>query len=229
MKAKTNFLCRLSFLAMMIVSASVLNTLEAQNIKLKVGGGLSGQSNGAKVVGAYKIGVGYEYEFDQRWTITPALVFYGKGWKAPDKTVPVVDDNGQPQLNEEGEQVYSLMSRSTSANYLEVPVLFSYYHRLGESRYLVFSAGPYAAVGVGGKVKTKGDGQRIGSEKLFYEYSTFGENGIRRFDAGLQAFVGYQLPAGIALGVEADFGLLRTQSNGQRNLSGLVSLSYTFD
>ncbi len=228
MSLKINFFYRISLLAALLFLAPLSVALHAQNVKLHVGGGLSTQQGGAKVVGAYKIGVGYEYEFNQSWTITPSLVFYGKGWKDKEKNVPVVDDNGRPQLNEAGEQVYSLMSRSTSANYVELPVLLSYYHRMGESRYLVFSAGPYVAVGVGGKVKTKGDGQRIGSEKLFYEDSTFGNGGLRRFDAGAQVFAGYQFSMGITLGVEADWGLLHTQSNGERNFSALLSLSYAF-
>ena len=96
-----------------------------------------------RVVGAYKIGVAYEYEFDQHWTFSPGLMFYGKGWRTPDESVACVDDDGNPMLNESGQQVYSLMSRSASANYVEVPLLFNYYYRLAESRYVVLSAGPY--------------------------------------------------------------------------------------
>lgn len=204
-------------------------TLPAQYLKLKLGGGLATQYGDARVVGAYKIGVGYEYEFDQHWTVTPSLLFYGKGWKNRDVPVPLTDDDGNAVRDESGEQVYSLMSRSTSANYVEIPVLFSYYHRLGESRYLVFAAGPYAALGVFGKVKTKGDTGRTGGEKYYYDANTFGSGGMRRFDAGVQALVGYQFPSGLTLGLEADFGMVRTSSDGGRNLTGLVSLSYKFD
>ena len=200
----------------------------AQKWQLKVGGGLATQSGHNRVVGAYKIGVAYEYEFDQHWTFAPGLMFYGKGWRTPDESVPCVDDQGHPMTNENGDQVYSLMSRSTSANYVEIPLLFNYYFRLSESRYIVASAGPYAAYGVAGKVKTKGDGSRIGSEKLFYEGNTFSESGARRFDAGLQVHVGYQLPSSLTIGMEADFGFVPFRSGGQRNISALVSLGYSF-
>lgn len=201
----------------------------AQHWQLKFGGGLSSQYGAARSVGAYKIGVGYEYEFDQRWTVAPSLVFYGKGFKDTDRLVAVIDDDGAPLYDEEGNPVYSRMSRSTSANYIELPLLFSYYWRTGPSRYVVLSAGPYAAVGLFGKVKTKGDGEQLGSDKLYYDGDAFGGDGLRRFDAGVQAFAGYQFATGLTLGVEADFGLTRTSADGGRTVTGLVSLTYRFD
>lgn len=202
--------------------------VHAQKWQLKVGGGLASQGVHNRVVGAYKIGVAYEYEFDQRWTFSPGLMFYGKGWRTPDESVACVDDDGNPMLNESGQQVYSLMSRSASANYVEVPLLFNYYYRLAESRYVVLSAGPYVSFGVAGKIKTKGDGSRIGSEKLFYEGNTFSLPGARRIDAGVQAHLGYQMPSGLTIGVEGDFGLVPFNRGGHCNLVGLVSLGYSF-
>lgn len=204
-------------------------TASAQSVKFNVGGGLGTQYGDARVVGAYKIGVGYEYEFDQHWTITPGIAFYGKGWKDADQQVHLTDNEGNAVYDEHGDPVYSIMSRSTSANYLEIPILFSYYYRLSESRYLVVSAGPYVACGLFGKVKTKGDTDRTGSEKYYYENNTFGSGGMRRFDAGAQALVGYQFPSGLTLGLEADFGMVRTCSDGGRNFSALISLSYKLD
>ena len=45
-------------------------------------------------------------------------------------------------------------------------------------------------------------------------------------DAGLQVFSGYQFPAGVCIGVEADFGFIPTRKNGEKNVSALISLSY---
>lgn len=202
---------------------------QAQTWQLEVGGGLSSQYGSARPVGAYKIGVGYEYELDLHWTVTPSLVFYGKGFKSPDTMVPVLDDNGDPVYDEEGNPAQSVMSRSTSAEYIELPVLFRYYWRVGESRYVVFGAGPYLAVGIHGKVKTRGDAEQAGSEKLYYDSKTFKADGVHRFDAGIQGFAGYQFPNGLILGLEADFGLTRFSTSGGRNVSGLVSLAYRFD
>lgn len=217
----------LTFLCAFFMLAA--QSLSAQHLLLKAGGGFAKQFGESKPVGAYKIGLGYEYEFDQHWTLTPSLLLYGKGWKAPDVQVQVVDDaTGEPVFDDEGNPVMSTKSVSSAANYVEVPLILSYYFRTGEDRYIVLGAGPYAAVGVAGKTKTKGDGQRIGSEKLFYKENTF-ENGARRFDAGVQAYGGYQFPSGLVLGIEADFGLVRFRAGGERNLSAIISLAYRFD
>lgn len=200
----------------------------AQTFQLKVGGGLSSQSAGKKAQGAYKFGVGYEYEFNQHWAFNPSLVFYGKGWKYKDVLVNIYDDEGNQVYDEEGNPVMGLMGRSATAHYIELPLLMNYYYRVGESRYLVAGAGPYVACGVGGKLKTNGDGAKQGPDKLFYENPTFEVEGARRWDAGIQAMVGYQLPVGIVVGLEADFGLTRFSAAGGRNISGLISFTYNF-
>lgn len=201
---------------------------QAQEFLVKLGGGMAARYGEARKVGAFKIGVGYEHEFDQHWTFSPSLVFYGKGWKDPDREVPVLDDAGNPVTDENGRPRTSVMGRSTSANYVELPLVFNYYLRTGESQYVVFSAGPYAAVGVSGKAKTKGDGERTGSEKLFYSGDTFGSGGSRRFDAGIQAGIGYQFMNSVTVGLEADFGLLTDGGSSSRNVSGLITVSYNF-
>ena len=221
---KRILLCTLMLLAMCLSLP-----IAAQNIFLKVGGGLATHYGHARAVGAYKIGVGYEYEFNQKLTFAPSLVFYGKGWKDPNSQVFIYDDNGQQRFDEEtGQPLTGIMSRSTSAGYFELPLVFNYYFRMGEGKYIVAGLGPYIACGVAGKQKTKGDGTQQGGSKLYYDRNTFSVPGARRFDAGIQALAGYQFPNGITLGVEADFGLVPFTSGGGRNLSGLVSLSYRF-
>lgn len=203
-------------------------TASAQNVQFKLGGGFSSHFDGSsEVVGAFKIGVGYEWEFNQHWTFTPVLSVYGKGWKDPNQRVFVYDDAGNQRFDElTGQPLTSIRNRTTTANYVEIPLLFSYYLRTGESRYVVFSAGPYVACGVSGKQKTKGDGEKQGSEKLYYEEKTFNEVGVHRFDAGIQTMVGYAFPSGFTLGLEADFGLAKFNTSGDRNVSALISLGY---
>lgn len=216
--------CLLATLALAPLAAS------AQHLTIKAGGGLASHYGPADVVGAYKIGVGYEYEFDQHWTFAPSVVFYGKGWKDPDVTVPDInDDTGQQRIDASGNLLYSVKDRSTAACYVEVPLTFNYYFRLGESRYIVVGAGPYLSYGVAGKTKVKGDGEAIESQKLYYDYNTFGgTDGLRRFDFGLQALAGYQFPSAITVGLEADFGLQRVKADGGRNFSALIAFTYTF-
>ena len=203
--------------------------LSAQHVVLRLGGGLASQGSDTRLVGAFKIGLGYEYEFNQQWTFAPSLLFYGKGWKEADRYVPVLEDDGTPVLDEAGQPAQSLMNRSATANYVELPLVFNYYLRTGESGYVVFSAGPYVACGVGGKTKTRGDGREPGSRKLFYSDPTFSADGARRFDAGITFGGGYQFRGGITVALEGDFSLTPFRAGGRRNRSGLVTLSYNFD
>lgn len=202
-------------------------TLLAQSVQLKVGGGFASHYGQAKVVGAYKIGLGYEIEFNQHFTFTPSLEFYGKGWKDPNQQVYVFDDEGQQRFDPEtGKPLIGIKSRTATQNYIELPLLLSYYLRTGESRYLVFRAGPYVAYGVGGKQKTKGDTEQSGVNRYYYEQKTFNEPGTHRFDYGVQTYVGYQFPTSFTIGLEADWGIGKFNAQGRRNVSALISLGY---
>ena len=202
-------------------------TAQAQNIQLKVGGGLASHYGQAKVVGAYKIGLGYEIEFNQHLTFTPSIEFYGKGWKDPNQEVYVFDDQGQQRFDPEtGKPLIGLKSRSATQNYVELPLLMSYYWRTGERQYIVFRAGPYVAYGVSGKQKTKGDTEQGGVNRYFYEQKTFSEPGTHRFDYGVQTYVGYQFPTSFTIGLETDWGVGKFNTQGRRNVSALISLGY---
>lgn len=201
----------------------------AQTFQLKAGGGLSSCFKDSRAVGAYKLGVGYEYEFDQQWTFSPFLSFYGKGFQLPDETVAIKDEEGEPVVDPEtGAPLTGIKHTSTTANYLELALPFNYYLRTGEARYLVFSAGPFAAVGVAGKQTVKGDTDRQGAERFFTETKTFDLAGTHRFDAGLQASVAYQLSRRWVLGAEGNFSLTRFSVAGERLVSGLITLTYRF-
>ncbi|MBR1889542.1 MAG: PorT family protein [Alloprevotella sp.] len=202
--------------------------ISAQHFHLKLGGGIASHIKGSQSIGAFKIGIGYEYELSQKWTILSSLVAYGKGWKEKDQVVNYYDDNHELVYNDDGSIRTGIKNRTTTANYLEIPVVFNYYLRTGESRYVVFSAGPYIACGISGKQKTKGDTEEYMGRRLYYESKTFKEHGVHRFDTGLTAGLGYQFPAHITLGVEADFGLTKFNTEGDRNLTVLVALSYQF-
>ncbi len=203
-------------------------TASAQNVYFKVGGGLASHFGSAsQVVGAYKIGVGYELELSQHVSFSPGVEFYGKGWKDPNSPVYVFDNATHEQLfNKDGSPRMGLKNRTATQYYIEVPLLFSYFLRTGESRYWVFSAGPYVAYGVGGKQKTKGDTEQSGVEQYYYEEKTFSEPGTHRFDCGVQTFVGYQFPTSFTIGIEADWGIAKFNTAGRRNVSALISLGY---
>ena len=199
---------------------------QAQNLQLKIGGGFSSHYGRAKVIGAFKIGLGYELEFNQHFTFTPGIEIYGKGWKDPNQLVNAFDKDHNPVIGEDGQQLKAIKSCTATQNYIELPLLFNYYLRTGESRYVVFRVGPYVAYGINGKQKTKGDTEQGGAERYYYEKKTFSEPGTHRFDYGVQTYVGYQFPSRFTLGLEADWGIGKFNTQGQRNVSALISLGY---
>ncbi len=203
-------------------------TAKAQNVILKVGGGLASHYQDSRPVGAFKIGLGYEFELDQHWTLEPSLVFYGKGWKKPNEQVVIRDDDGQAMTDEDGNVLVGVKNTSTAANYVELPFVVHYYIPTNAGQYVNLYTGPYAAYGVSGKTKVKGDADRQGSEKLYYDDSTFSMSGVHRFDFGWQVGAGYQFNRNFTLGLEADFSLSHFDTSGRRNVSGLIALTYTF-
>lgn len=110
----------------MILLAACAMPAAAQNLMLKVGGGLASHYKDCRPVGAFKLGLGYEFELDQHWTVEPSLVFYGKGWKEPDEQVAIRDDEGEQLYDEEGNPLVGVRSTSATANYIELPVVVHY-------------------------------------------------------------------------------------------------------
>ena len=200
----------------------------AQHLQLKVGGGLSKLDRSSSVVPAWRLGAGYELEFDQHWTFSPVLIFAIRGWENPDEIVYKKDNDGNLVLDPEtGTPLTGVKNVSTITYHVEVPLLFNYYLRTKERQYVVFSAGPYAAYGVSGKTKVKGDTDRLGAERYYYDFDPFSGSDCKRFEVGAQVGVGYQFSNGVTAGV--DFSYAFTKVDGQRKpVSALLSFSYLF-
>ncbi|MBR4129167.1 MAG: PorT family protein [Bacteroidaceae bacterium] len=213
---------------LLIFILSIGITAQAQHLQLKVGGGLAKLDKHSSVVPAWRLGVGYELEFDQHWTFSPAVIFAIKGWENPDEIVDKKDNDGNPVLDPEtGTPLTGVKNVSTITYHVEVPLLFNYYLRTKERQYVVFSAGPYAAYGVSGKTKVKGDTDRLGAERYYYDFDPFSDGDGKRFEVGAQVGVGYQFSNGVTAGV--DFSYAFTKVDGQRKpVSALLSFSYLF-
>ncbi len=83
-----------------------------------------------------------------------------------------------------------------NASYLKLPILASYRINLsGENIRLHINAGPYVAYGLGGKIDD-------GTSKV----DTFGDDGLKRFDAGLSVGLGVNFNK-FYVGGGYDFGL----------------------
>ena len=213
---------------LLIFILSIGITAQAQHLQLKVGGGLAKLDKHSNAVPAWRLGAGYELEFDQHWTFSPAVIFAIKGWENPDEIVYKKDNDGNPVLDPEtGTPLTGVKNVSTITYHVEVPLLFNYYLRTKERQYVVFSAGPYAAYGISGKTKVKGDTDRLGAERYYYDFDPFSDGDCKRFEVGAQVGVGYQFSNGVTAGV--DFSYAFTKVDGQRKpVSALLSFSYLF-
>lgn len=154
------------------------------------------------------------------WLVQPALLFSQKGLK---QSATATDTFGNETITES-------LTVTNRVNFLELPVNVAYAFGADGQGFQVF-AGPYLAMGVGGKAEYTAkvsstdpnsffNGQESGSQGYAFG-STFAEpdpNGsgdnvdarVRRFDAGLNAGVGYRVgPVQVQLGYA--FGLLNAQ------------------
>lgn len=211
-------------LSSLIVGACVAS---AQRVNFMVGGGLSSHFGGStRSIGAVKAGVSYEHELPGNVSIEPGVFFYAKGFEDRNVSVPMLDADGNPVYDADGKELMGVKNVSTSAFYVEVPVMANYYVELAPLHYLELSAGPFASVGVGGKRKTRGDTDEEGARRYYYERSTFKAPGVRRFDCGIACGVAYEFSRMLAVGVQADFSLTKFRRSGGRNVAGIATLSY---
>lgn len=210
-----------------LLSLAVCATAGAQRVNFSLAGGLASHYGGStRSVGAFRAGASYEYELPGNFSIEPGAYFYAKGYKDRNESVYLRDADGKIILDDAGNSRTGVKNVSTGKYYVEVPVMANYYLAVAPLHYIEFSAGPYAAVGVGGKRKTRGDTEQEGASRYFYEKSTFKEKGAHRFDCGLAAGVAYEFNRMFAVGVVADFGLLNFRGGAGKNVSGVVSFSY---
>lgn len=87
----------------------------------------------------FKLGGGFEYAFNDTWSLQPSLFFTGKGAKKDGVSV--------------------------NAYYLELPVMGAARFNVADNTNLVVSAGPYLAYGVAGKAKDGVESVKTFSDK----------------------------------------------------------------
>ncbi|MGJ1386573.1 porin family protein [Sphingobacterium spiritivorum] len=100
---------------------------------------------------------------------------------------------------------------TTNLMYLEVPVNAVYYIPAGSGNVFI-GAGPYAAYGISGKTK-------VGDIK---EDVKWGDNGYKRFDAGINTMLGYKLSNGFLINGGYSFGLTDMSGSGNGSAKNRV-------
>lgn len=215
-------------LSFLILVLGLAVRVGAQQLVFHAGGGLTSLSRGdTRSIGGFKIGVGVEWELSQTLTFEPGLLYFVKGWKDKDRMVYVYDEAGQIVLDDAGNERTGVMNVTSNANYLVLPLLLNYYIPLQLPHYIMFSAGPYVACGVGGKTKARGDTSQEGAARFYHDHNTFDQTDIHRWDAGITLGVGYEFNRMLNAGIETHLGLFNVNKNhSSRHLSFMLTLGY---
>ncbi|MDR3816840.1 MAG: porin family protein [Bacteroides sp.] len=143
----------------------------------------------------FKLGGGFEYAFDNTWSLQPSLFVSSKGAKQDELTI--------------------------NAYYLELPVMAAARFDVANNTNVVINAGPYLACGIAGKSK-------VDMGNVEYKENTFGDGGLKRFDAGLGVGVALELGQ-IIVGLDGQFGLVDVQKVGNpKNMNFSIVLGYKF-
>lgn len=122
------------------------------------------------------------------------------------------------------------VTRKTTLSYVEVPLNFVYKAALGTG-HIMIGLGPYVAYGVQGKVNTEGGAGQIDTpidfkntveltDPITTEY-------YKPFDAGANIYIGYELPMGVFLQLNAQFGTLEINPDDKRFPDGETSVKNT--
>lgn len=112
-------------------------------------------------------------------------------------------------------------------NYFEMPLLAAFHVGTACKFDMVFTAGPYLALGVNGKVNHEIDDVTT-SWGTFDDVKAQSWNGLKRFDAGLQGGVALDFPKW-TVGLDGEFGLCKIASGAApRNLAFFFTVGYKF-
>ncbi len=154
----------------------------------------------------YHVGAVMDWNVAKNLYVQPGLFFTTRGAKSEFK----FEDEGI-QVSEETK--YNL-------NYLQIPISVSYRFAVSEQFKIDVNAGPYFAMGIGGKYKFEGEEEDI-----------FGDEGdCKRFDTGLRIGAGVHIKK-FSVGLIYDLGLanIAKEEGGKlKNGSFQISLGYNF-
>lgn len=164
-------------------------------VRLDVKAGMSitnlTKSEGDAKVG-YSVGLGVDLPVATSLSVQSGLMFNGKGAKRGDV--------------------------KSSPCYLDIPILAAYKIAVAEDVNVVFNAGPYIGIGLGGKTK-------VYNEK--YDY--FGDDGAKRFDLGLQYGIGAEFADHILLNLSGQYGFISPiEDSSSKNLGFFLTVGYRF-
>lgn len=158
------------------------------------------KADDAKMLPGFKVGLGMDYAFTDVWSLKSGLMFESKGYK-------VDEDKARPI-------------------YMQIPVMAAWKANITDDIKFVVNAGPYFAVGLGGKYK-----EGNSDIKLF---SSDGMN-MKRFDLGIQWGIGVELSERYIVNFTGENGFISpfdfpSGYNGDKpkNMNFTIGIGYIF-
>ncbi len=172
-----------------------------------------GSYNDANMLTTYNVGVVADFPLMEVLSVQPGLVFTGKGSKASGSVLGV--------------------SSTTKFNpmYIEVPVNFVVKVPIGNDARFFFGAGPYAALGVGGKWKntTSVGGSNADSDRNI-KFGNSSSDDVKALDYGVNGLAGVEvsrlmLNVNYGLGLNKIFPGQTNNSANNKNMYRVLSLN----
>jgi len=163
------------------------------NLQNMTGKAYNGDKLNNDMLLGYHIGFNAQIPIAQQFYFQPGLLYSTKGSKTKSE----------------------LSNSTTSINYLEMPLNIVYKAACSNGSFMV-GVGPYVAYGLKGKVKTTGDAVTVETNIEFKNTIELTDPldvpFYKGFDAGANAFAGYEMANGVFCQLNMQLGLLKINS-----------------
>lgn len=154
----------------------------------------------SKALSGFTLGVGMDYGFNENWSLQSGLMISSKGFKFKegdwkDKYRPI---------------------------YLDIPILAAYKFNISDNTKFVINAGPYLAIGLGGKNKETDEEDIKLFDKDGYDW--------KRFDLGIQYGIGLELSDRYLINLTGQNGFISPVDGGDdpKNMTFSIGVGYRF-
>lgn len=206
------------FLLGVLLILSVSICYSQVEISVQGGAGLNGitKNENYNVDLGYRFGVGFNFPINPTWSIQTGVQFLNRNYSFKDNVsheVTVAQATGIKDL-----RFHLFLDSKINALYLQIPIKTAIYLPVNNQCGIQFSAGPYIAYGVGGKMNntSKLDIYITPTRSLYDVNSllqtgessekTFGNDGLKRIDLGISIGTDFKYRQ-FFLGVSAEYGL----------------------
>lgn len=154
----------------------------------------------SKALPGFTLGVGMDYGFNENWSLQSGLMISSKGFKFKEY---IWKDKYRPI-------------------YLDIPILAAYKFNISDNTKFVINAGPYLAIGLGGKNKETDEEDIKLFDKDGYDW--------KRFDLGIQYGIGLELSDRYLINLTGQNGFISPVDGGDdpKNMTFSIGVGYRF-